>query len=58
MTTASVPQEVPQSITVVCPACRGDRWIETSMNDVGIGSGHECRLCAGSGVVYTNKGAA
>jgi hypothetical protein len=57
-TLGDMPQQVPTSITVPCAACRGDGWIETGMNDVGIGNGHECRLCAGSGFVYTNKGAA
>jgi DnaJ-class molecular chaperone len=34
-----------------CFVCGGDGWVETSMDDMGIGRGHECRYCNGKGSI-------
>ena len=34
-----------------CFVCGGDGWIETSIDDVGVGRGHECRYCNGRGSI-------
>jgi DnaJ-class molecular chaperone len=39
-----------------CFVCGGDGWIETSMDDMGVGRGHECRYCNGRGTIATEGG--
>ena len=47
---------VPSVVVVECPICRGDGWVETSIDDLGVGRGHRCATCAGRGRIATEGG--
>lgn len=57
MDEAGIPKARPVRV-VECHVCQGTGWIETHMNDVGIGSGHDCAYCAGRGRIATEGGEA
>ena len=47
----TVPPERPpvaSRVYIPCPSCAGSGWVETGLNDLGVGYGATCRRCDGT----------